>query len=87
MRHAIVGAAQLEGEDDLLVLTLEQHAASEALRKNRREIERRLDRNVVDFRGEDFLEVIDGHFSALRNQTIEGSRNGDAPDKTRSDAQ
>ena len=61
VRHLVVGAAQLEREDGLLVLALQQDAVAEPPRQRRRELERRLDRHVVDLRGQDLLQVVDGH--------------------------
>ena len=68
MRHLVVGAAQLEREHRLLVLALQQHAVAEAPRQRRRELERRLDRDVVDLGGQDLLQVVDGHGGRRRRQ-------------------
>src|SRR5439155_6074392 len=56
VRHAVVGAAQLEAEDRLLVFALEQHRVPEASGQPRREIERRLARDVVDAARQDVVE-------------------------------
>jgi hypothetical protein len=66
VRHLVVGAAQLEREHGLLVLALEQHAVAEPPGERRRELERRLDGDVVDLRGQDLLQVVDGHGCARR---------------------
>ena len=55
MRHLVVRAAQLEREHRLLVLALEEQAVAEPARQRRGEFERRLDRDVVDLRGQDLL--------------------------------
>ncbi len=70
MRHLVVRAAQLEREHRLLVLALEKDAVAEPSRQRRREIERRFDRHVVNLRGQDLLQVIDGH-----DQTANGGTN------------
>ena len=44
-------------EDRLLVLPLQQHAVADAPRQRRREVERRLDRDVVDLGGQDLLQL------------------------------
>ena len=61
LRHLVVRAAQLEREDGLLVLALQQHAVAEPARQRGRELEGRLDRDVVDLRRENLLQVVDGH--------------------------
>ena len=61
VRHLVVGAAQLEREHRLLVLALEQHAVAQAMRQRHREVERGLDRDVVDLRVEDLAEIVDRH--------------------------
>ena len=61
VRHLVVRAAQLEREHRLLVLALQQHAVAEAARQRGRDLERRLDRDVVDLGGQDLLQVVDGH--------------------------
>ena len=71
MRHLVVRAAQLEREHRLLVLALQQDAVAEPSRQRRREVERRLDRHVVHLRGQDLLQVVDGH----REWRIAGGRN------------
>jgi hypothetical protein len=58
-RHLVVGAAQLEREHRLQVLSLEQQAIAEPARQAGRHLQRRLLRDVIDARVEDFLEVID----------------------------
>jgi hypothetical protein len=58
LRHLVVGAAQLEREHRLQVLALEQDARAGARGKLRRGLERRLDRDVVDARGEYALQVV-----------------------------
>ena len=60
----VVGAAQLEGEHGLQVLALEQHAIAQAARQALGRLERRFDRDVVDARLEDLLDVVVVH--ALR---------------------
>ena len=55
--HLVVGAAQLEAEHRLGVLALEEDVVAEARRERRRSVERRLDGDVVDPRGEDLLQV------------------------------
>src|SRR6266540_3635905 len=76
MRHLVVGAAQLEREHRLLILALEQHAVAEPPRQVRRELERRLDRDVVDLRGQDLLQIIDRHGMRSVAKPAERSRNG-----------
>ena len=61
LRHLVVGAAQLEGENGLLVFALEQYAVADAARQRRREVERRLDRDVVHLRGQDLLQIVNRH--------------------------
>jgi hypothetical protein len=61
VRHLVVRAAQLERDDGLLILALEQHAVAEAPRENRRRLERGFDGDVVDLRGQDLLQIVDGH--------------------------
>jgi hypothetical protein len=56
--HLVVGAAELEGEDGLHVLPLEEDLVSGAQREPGGAIERRLDGDVVDARGEDPLQVV-----------------------------
>ena len=58
LRHLVIGAAQLEGEHGLHVLALEQQCVADALRQRACRFERRLDRDVVDARAQDALEVI-----------------------------
>ena len=58
-RHLVVGAAELEREDGLEVLALQQQPVAEPLREERRLLQRRLDRDVVDVRVEDRLQVVD----------------------------
>ena len=57
-RHLVVRAAQLEREHRLQVLALEEQAVAEARESARRELERRLDRDVVDARLQDPLEIV-----------------------------
>ena len=57
----LTAAPVVDGEDRLLVLALEEDVVAGATRERGRGIERRLDRDVVHLRGEDLLEVIDGH--------------------------
>ena len=54
----VVGAANLEAEDRLLVLALQQQLVAEPRRQLGGVVERRLGRDVVDARGEDALEVV-----------------------------
>jgi hypothetical protein len=56
--HLIVGAAQLERKDALRVLALEQQGIVQPCRQVGRLLERRLDRHVVDPRGQDLLEIV-----------------------------
>ena len=70
MRHLVVRAAQLEREHRLLVLALQQDAVAEPARQRRRELERRLDRDVVDLRGQDLLQVVDGHRSGHAGSAV-----------------
>jgi hypothetical protein len=58
VRHLVVGTAQLEAEDGLLVLALEQHPVAEALAEPWRGVERRLHGPVADLRREDPPEVV-----------------------------
>jgi hypothetical protein len=53
----VVGAAQLEREHRLQILALEQDAVAEARRQLRRLVDGRLDRDIVDARLEDALDV------------------------------
>jgi hypothetical protein len=57
-RHLVIRAAHLEGKHRLQVLALQQHATAGARRQPGRELERRLDGDVVHARREDLLEVI-----------------------------
>jgi hypothetical protein len=57
LRDLVIGAANLEREDRLQVLALEQHRAAAAPRQARRRLQWRLDRDIVDARGQDFLDV------------------------------
>ncbi len=64
--HLVVGAAQLEAEDRLQILALEQDRRAETRRQLRREVERRLDGDVVDAGVEDPLQVrVGGHASTI----------------------
>ena len=74
VRHLVVRAAQLEREHRLLVLALQQHAVAEPARQRRRELERRLDRDVVDLRGQDLLQIVDGHGERGEQRAGERSR-------------
>jgi hypothetical protein len=56
--HLVVGAAQLEAEDRLLVFPLEQHLVVQPPAEVARGLECRFDRDVVDPRGEDLLQVV-----------------------------
>ena len=56
--HLVVGAAQLEAENGLLVFTLEQHVVGDPARQVASGLQRRLARHVVDARGQNFLEII-----------------------------
>ena len=56
--HLVVRPAELEREDWLEVLALQEQPVAEALRQERRLLERRLDRDVVDVRVEDRLQVV-----------------------------
>ncbi len=65
LRHLVVGTAQLETEHRLRVFALEQHAVSQTLRQRGREFEVAFDRDLVDARGQDLLQVFRGR-KALR---------------------
>ncbi len=56
--HLVVGAAQLERKHRLQVLALEAHGHTEPLRQPRHGVERALDGDVVDARGEDVADVV-----------------------------
>ena len=58
VHHLVVGAAQLEGKHRLHVFALEQDAIVDAPRQVRRELQRRLDRHVVDACIEDAFQII-----------------------------
>ena len=58
VRHLVVGAAQLEAEDRLLVFALEQHRVAQPLAEVARPLQRRLDRHVVHPRIEDAGQVV-----------------------------
>jgi hypothetical protein len=73
VRHLVVGAAQLEREDALLVLALQQHAVAEPARQRRCVLERRLDGDVVDPGGEDLLQIVDGHRAASPSRRNDGA--------------
>ena len=60
MRHLVVGAAQLEAEDGLLVFPLEQHFVVQASAEVLGRLQRRFLRHVVDPRGQDFFKVVGG---------------------------
>src|SRR5688572_23025658 len=70
VRHLVVGAAQLEAEDSLLVLTLEQYLVVQPSAQVPGGLQRRLDRHVVDACREDLLEVIGGLEMLFHNQRI-----------------
>ena len=74
VRHLVVRAAQLEAEHRLGVLALEEDPVVEPRRERRRRIERRLDRDVVDARSEDLLEVARQLQRALRRVLAGGRR-------------
>ena len=57
-RHLVVRAAELEREDRLEVLALQEQPVAEPLGEERRLLQRRLDRDVVDVRVEDRLQVV-----------------------------
>jgi hypothetical protein len=61
VRHLVVGAADLEGEHGLQVLALEPDLVAEPRRQLRGRNQRGLDGHVVDARGQDALQVVDGH--------------------------
>jgi hypothetical protein len=61
MRHFVVRAAQLEAEYALHVFALQIHAMTHSLRERCRQFQRRLFGNVIDTRGEDFLQVVGAH--------------------------
>ena len=57
--HLVVRAAELEGEDLLQILALEEHAVVEPTGQVGRDLERRLDRNVVHVGVENAREIVD----------------------------
>jgi len=59
--HLVVCAAALEGEHRLHVLALQEHPVAEPRGKIGRDFERRLERNVVDSRLQDPLEIVVFH--------------------------
>src|SRR5437762_13658722 len=61
MRHLVVGAANLEREDALLVFALQPETIAETFGQRRRELERGLDCDVVNLRGQDLLQIVDWH--------------------------
>src|SRR5690606_27149917 len=61
VRHPVVGATQLEGEDRLQVLALEQDAVAVPGGEDGSGFERRLERDVVDPRRQDLLQVVGVH--------------------------
>src|SRR5438874_12644319 len=73
MRHLVVCAANLEREDALLVFALQPDTIAETFGQRRRKLERGLDCDVVNLRGQDLLQIVDWHcgpprlrFSPLR---------------------
>src|SRR5262249_19574782 len=65
VHHLVVRAAALEREHRLHVLALEEHPVAEPRRQVGRDLERRLDRHVVDARREDPLEIVVFHHFAI----------------------
>ncbi len=72
--HLVVGAAQLEAEDRLQILALEQDLGAETRRQQRRDVERRLDGDVVDAGVEDPLQVRVGRHEAHYSERRAGAR-------------
>jgi hypothetical protein len=60
MDHLVVGAAQLEREDGLVVLALQEDTVAQPGRQIARRFEFRLAGYVVDTGGQDFLQIIVG---------------------------
>ena len=58
MRHLVVGAAQLEAEHRLVVFALEQDLVRQPLGQGARHLERGFERDIVDTRGQDLLQVV-----------------------------
>ncbi len=58
MRHAIVRAADLEGEDRLQVLALEQYLGAEARGEALHGFERGLFGHFIDRRGQDLADIV-----------------------------
>src|SRR5690606_41033907 len=65
LRDLVVGAAQLERENRLLVLAFQPDLVAEAARQARRVVERGLERDVVDARLEDPFDVAGGERAAF----------------------
>src|SRR5213080_2384924 len=61
MRHLVVCAANLEREDALLVFALQPDTIAETFGQRRRKLERGLDCDVVNLRGQDLLQIVDWH--------------------------
>ena len=57
-RDLVVGAAQLEAEDRLLVFALQPDVVVDASRQTRRKIERRFPRDFVDAAGQRFAQQL-----------------------------
>ncbi|MDT4851377.1 hypothetical protein FQZ97_855560 [compost metagenome] len=58
VRHLVVGAAQLETEDRLLVFALEQHRVVQPLAQVACRLQRRLHRHVIHASGQDLFQVV-----------------------------
>jgi hypothetical protein len=58
VRHLVVGAAQLEAENRLLVFALEQHGVAKPLAERARFLERGFDRHVVNAGVQNFSEIV-----------------------------
>jgi hypothetical protein len=72
--HLVVGAAQLEAEHALHVLALEVNRLLDALRQGRREFQRGFMGDVVDARGQDFLQIVGSHGRMQTKFWIPGRR-------------
>src|SRR5690606_22275977 len=59
--HLVVGATQFEAEDALHILALEIDPVAIASRQGRGQFKRGFCGNVIDARGEDFLQVVGSH--------------------------
>ena len=85
--HAVVRTANLEAEDRLEVFSLEEHGDAEAGGKARREVERRLARDVVHAAGQDLanerIERHGGTITGIGNRDSVGSGHRDRGSRDR----